>query len=231
VQRFYVAEPLSDGEVRLPEHVARQVTTVLRLKPGDRVVLFDGSGPEWVAELLITGKKAAARLIERREVVSVTQRQVTLCQAVLKGERMEWVLQKGTELGVSAFQPVLTERVVARTDKVPRRWRRIVEEAVEQCGRTRVPSVRTPITLAEALAQNEAHVFCWEGERGASLWNHLARGAPQQLTLYVGPEGGFAQREAELARDWGAAMVSLGPLILRAETAAVAASALTLLAP
>src|SRR5688572_8451633 len=114
VQRFYVEKPLVGGEVPLPEHVARQVSTVLRMQPGDQVVLFDGSGPEWVAELARTGKSVTARLLERRHGPVGPARTVTLCQALLKGERMEWILQKGTELGVSAFQPLLTERVVAQ---------------------------------------------------------------------------------------------------------------------
>ena len=231
MQRFWVGRPLDGSDVRLPEHIARQVSTVLRMKPGDQLALFDGSGPEWLGELVGVGKEATVKLIERRDGPAGPRRRVTLCQALLKGERMEWVLQKGTELGVEAFQPVLTERVVAQKAEVPERWRRIVTEAAEQCGRTDVPAVRTPVALAAALAAAGAHVFCWESERTATLWDHLARGAPQRLTVHVGPEGGFSDAEAQRARERGAAVVSLGPLILRAETAAVAASALALLAP
>jgi 16S rRNA (uracil1498-N3)-methyltransferase len=231
VQRFYVDERLAGGELRLPESVARQVTTVLRMQPGERVVLFDGSGSEWVGELTRAGKAATVRLVERRDRPASPARRVRLCQALLKGERMEWVLQKGTELGVASFQPLLTERVVARRTDVPERWRRIVIEAAEQCGRTELPALQPPVSLEEALTGEGAHAFCWEGERQGSLWRALAGGGLKELSLYVGPEGGFSDGEAELARTRDAMVVSLGPLILRAETAAVAASSLALLAP
>ena len=234
MQRFYVTEQLIGGDVRLPEHIARQVRTVLRMKPGDRLALFDGSGGEWVGELVDAGRGVTARLVERRDGAAGPPRRVTLCQALLKGERMEWVLQKGTELGVAAFQPLVTERAVVRRSEVPERWRRIVVEAAEQCGRTDLPALRAPVRLAAALAEPGAHVFCWEGERVQSLWGSLARTGPDArdaLTLYVGPEGGFSEQEACLARERGARVVSLGPLILRAETAAVAATAVALLAP
>src|SRR5688572_31541319 len=99
------------------------------MKAGDRLVLFDGSGPEWVGELIHGGKSARVRLIERRDPAPPPRRAVTLCQALLKGERMEWVLQKGTELGIAAFQPLLTERVVAPKEGVPPRWGRGGREA------------------------------------------------------------------------------------------------------
>ena len=231
MQRFWIDRPLDGSDVRLPDYLARQVSTVLRMKPGDRVALFDGSGSEWIGELTAGGKSASVRLIEKRDGPSGPRRRVTLCQALLKGERMEWVLQKGTELGVEAFQPVLTERVVARKSETPERWRRIVIEAAEQCGRTDVPAVHPPVSLDAALGGDGAHVFCWEGEGSATLWEQIAGGAPERLRLHVGPEGGFSDSEAERARERGVAVVSLGPLILRAETAAVAASALLLLAP
>ena len=231
MQRFYVEGRLDGGEVALPAHVARQVTSVLRMKAGDRLALFDGSGPEWVGELLHAGKAARVRLVERLEPAPAPRRAVTLCQAVLKGERMEWVLQKGTELGVVAFRPLLTERVVAQKEEVPARWRRIVIEAAEQCGRTVLPALHAPGQLTEALEMPGAQALCWENERTRTLWSYLAEGAPDVLRLFVGPEGGFTEREAEQARSAGATTVSLGEQILRAETAAVAASALALLAP
>ena len=231
MQRFYIEERLAGGELQLPAQVARQVMTVLRMQPGERVVLFDGSGLEWVGELKRAGNGVTVRLVEQRAGPPSPARRVRLCQALLKGERMEWVLQKGTELGVASFQPLLTERAVARRTDVPERWRRIVTEAAEQCGRTELPALQPPVALQEALNGEGAHVFCWEGEREGSLWRTLAAGGLEELSLYVGPEGGFSEGEAQLARTRGAAVVSLGPLILRAETAAVAASSLTLLAP
>src|SRR5688500_17416530 len=152
------------------------------MKAGDRLALFDGSGPEWVGELLHAGKSARLRLLERREPAPVPRRAVTLCQAVLKGERMEWVLQKGTELGVVAFQPLVTERVVAHKEEVPQRWQRIVIEAAEQCGRTVLPTLHAPAHLAEALETPGAQALCWERERTRTLWSYLAEGAPDVVS-------------------------------------------------
>ena len=231
MQRFYVEHALGGLEAELPEHVARQVTSVLRMKAGDRLTLFDGSGPEWAAELIHGGKSARVRLIERRDPAPPPRRAVTLCQALLKGERMEWVLQKGTELGIAAFQPLLTERVVAQKEEVPARWRRIVIEAAEQCGRSTLPVLHAPARLSTVLEAEKNKALCWEGERGQTLWSYVTEGAPGVLSLFIGPEGGFGVREVTEARAAGAITVSLGHQILRAETAAVAASALVLLAP
>jgi 16S rRNA (uracil1498-N3)-methyltransferase len=132
---------------------------------------------------------------------------------------------------VEVIQPLLTERVVARKEAVPERWRRITIEAAELCGRTSLPALRAPVTLDEAIGVEGAKAFCWESERAQTLWRYLATDPPDALTLFVGPEGGFSEREARLARERGAAVVSLGHLILRAETAAVAATALALLTP
>ncbi|MGI8424498.1 MAG: RsmE family RNA methyltransferase [Chloroflexota bacterium] len=231
MQRFLVKSTLDGSEVKLPALAARQVATVLRMRPGERLVVFDGSGPEWLGELTEVGQVATVRLLERREPPNASRRTVTLCQAVLKGEKMEWVLQKGTELGVAVFQPILTERVVAHKTQVSERWRRIVIEATEQSGRTVLPALRAPVTLAAALGAGGAQVLCSETERSATLWSYLADGAPDVLSLFVGPEGGFSEAEVLRARDRGAEAVSLGPLRLRAETASVAAASLALLAP
>ncbi|HEU5317985.1 MAG TPA: 16S rRNA (uracil(1498)-N(3))-methyltransferase [Chloroflexota bacterium] len=234
VQRFYVEGPLADGAstVDLPPAVVHQVVAVLRMRVGDAVVIFDESGREWEGVLAeVTRHGARVRLqgvtVPQREAV----RRVTLCQALLKADKMEWVLQKGTELGVARFEPLLTERVVAAKREAPERWRRILVEATEQCGRTRVPELVQPVPLQEALGGAATQVVCWEGEHERALAAWLAVDRPSELRLFIGPEGGFSEREANLARERDAVTVSLGPRILRAETAAVAASALALLAP
>jgi 16S rRNA (uracil1498-N3)-methyltransferase len=264
IPRFFLKYSLSHAgqSVTLPAEVARQAATVLRLRPGDPVVLFEDGGPEWLAELAEVGRGATTvRLVERQEPRPLPMRAVTLCQALLKGEKMEWVLQKGTELGLAAFQPVLAERVVARKAEVPDRWRRILVEAAEQCGRVTIPRLLPPLPLDQVLTSQERTLLCWEGERAYSLVEALqttarprppapasttnagtaelplssgrggrgVRSAP--LRILVGPEGGFAPHEVERARAAGAEVVSLGPLILRAETAAIAASTLALLTP
>lgn len=235
MQRFLVLHALErEGQlVTLAPEVARQVATVLRLRAGDEVALFANGGPEWRAALSRVDRAAVtARLTAPVAPRPRPTRTLRLCQALLKGEKMEWVLQKGTELGVAVFQPLVSERVVARKTGVPERWRRIVVEATEQCGSVRVPEVLATVALADALRAGGPRLMCWEGEHAhASLYGALRDLPAGSLSLFVGPEGGFDEQEVADARASGVETVSLGPQILRAETAAVAASALVLLAP
>ena len=256
VPRFFVEPPLRPGDVVLPSHVARQVTTVLRLRAGDRLVLFDGSGGEWQAELRSAGQGlprgrrgaaplvgACARLLQYRAESLEAPVRFTLCQALLKADKFAWVLQKGTELGVAAFVPLITRRVVAAAGPdalasrgpatKPDRWRRIVIEAAEQSGRCVVPTIHPPLRLEAVLRRAAPKVLCWEGEREQpfqdALHRALTRGGTS-VDVLIGPEGGFAAEEVQAAIDAGAVVASLGPRTLRSETAALAAAALALLA-
>src|SRR5581483_4004776 len=177
VPRFYVPalrEQAEEGVVPLPASIARQVSLVLRLAPGARLVLFDGSGEEWEAELASveghsrSGRHAAtARLVRCRQPPVEPALQLTLYQALLKGEKFEWVLQKGTELGVARFVPMVTERTVRAGHGAPLspprldRWRRIVVEAAEQCGRVRIPVVCAPVPFEAALRRCGRAILCW----------------------------------------------------------------------
>jgi 16S rRNA (uracil1498-N3)-methyltransferase len=247
IHRFYVPGPLQEGVVDLPARIVHQCGAVLRLHPGDAIVLFDGTGGEWAAELVTVGRDAgaqrgvpipgAARLLRHSHPAREPDRRITLGQALLKADRFEWVLQKGTELGVAAFQPLVTRRTVASGGSEadsPRmeRWRRIVAEAAEQSGRCVVPCVAAPSPLAAVLARPEATVLLWEGERsrpfGAALERAAAAGGGA-VRLLVGPEGGFDPEEAAAAEAAGAFSATLGPRILRSETAALAAVTLTCL--
>jgi 16S rRNA (uracil1498-N3)-methyltransferase len=234
--RFFVEAPLAAGEIQLPPHIARQITTVLRMRPGDELILFNGTGGEWRAILTATGRTGASvDLVEQRDPQTEPALRLTLCQAMLKADKMEWVLQKGTEIGVHTFQPLLTQRTVAGGWSAAKldRWNRIVVEAAEQSGRTSVPAILAPVSLPEALAQSSRSIFCWETEGNlpfARVASHMRATEPlSPLTLFVGPEGGFSHEEAALARAAGAHIVSLGTRILRSETAAIAACVLALL--
>jgi 16S rRNA (uracil1498-N3)-methyltransferase len=164
---------------------------------------------------------------------------VVLYQGLLKAAKFEWVLQKGTELGVAAFVPLRTERSVTGAEDVGAskraRWQRILTEATEQCGRARVPDLAEPRPLAEAaraLPPGDLALIPWEREHATALRAALATlgAAPAAIHLFIGPEGGFAAGEVALARECGARPVSLGPRVLRAETAAIAAVTLALAA-
>ena len=224
--------------VELPPAVAHQVGRVLRLRPGDRVILLDGGGREAEVALTTFGRDAVRGEVLACLVVPPPPGPVvTLYQAVLKGERFAWVLQKATELGVAAVVPVVTERTIvpwAEAAEVTRqaRWARIVREAAEQCRRATLPTLHPPLRWPDAcrrmIDSGAAVLLPWE-ESDAPLGPALAaaRAAPA-VAVAIGPEGGFAPAEIALAQAAGRDPVSLGPRILRAETAALAVCALLL---
>jgi 16S rRNA (uracil1498-N3)-methyltransferase len=242
MHRFFVDPPvdLAPGAVvELPSAVAHQVGRVLRLRPGDQVILLDGAGREAEVALTAFGRDAVRGEVRACRVVPPPPGPaVTLYQAVLKGERFAWVLQKATELGVAAFVPVVTERTIvpwaeAADPARAGRWARIVREAAEQCRRATLPTLHPSLRWPDAcraLADSGAAVLLpWE-ESTAPLGPALAAArAARAVHAAIGPEGGLAPAEIDLARAAGLAPISLGPRILRAETAALAVCALLLL--
>lgn len=241
MRRFYVPPGTVAGDqVRLEGPLARRLARVLRLRPGDVVVLFDGSGREHLVRLSELSEAAACgRVVESRPGLAEPAVEVILYQSPVKGERFEWVLEKGTELGVARFVPLVLERAVVRPS--PRgaraaRWERIVIEAAEQCGRAILPEVSPPQTLAEALASAPGlRILPYEGEGGLGLRGVLrekarepAAGGRRIVSLLIGPEGGFEAEEVRLAREVGVHVVSLGARILRSETAGIVAAAAVL---
>jgi 16S rRNA (uracil1498-N3)-methyltransferase len=244
--RFIADElPLAPGAaLDLPETLAHQARDVLRLSVGDTVTLLDGHGGEYPAEIVtLERKRVAVRLGDRCEGASEPPGRVVLCQGMLKAAKYEIILQKGTELGVAAFVPLLTERAVAAVDEASAgkqaRWRKIVAEAVEQCGGACLPALEAPRPLLHALAGIPAGAVAlipWEGERATPLNAALAAALAAaggsvhvpEVRLFIGPEGGFSEGEIALAQRHGAIPVTLGPRILRAETAAIVAAALAL---
>lgn len=233
--RFFVEPSILVGEtVVLSGPLAHQLSRVLRLRPGERIILLDGEGQECEAEVeALQAHQAQVRILARRPAAGEPRHQVTLYQALLKGPRFEWVLQKGTELGIAAFVPILTSRCVAvpqRPEAKLARWQAIVREAAEQAGRGRLPRVAAPLPFAAACAgvKEERAFLAWEGERDIGLRQALAglEGADGvSWALFIGPEGGFSAEEVALAQGYGIRPVSLGPRTLRAETAALAAAA------
>lgn len=229
--RVHVAQPLASGmPCTLGGAAARHIRLVLRLRAGDPLVLFDGRGGEYDARIEICGRDemrvavGAHRAIERESPLAIT-----LLQGISRGERMDLVVQKSTELGVARIVPIAAERSVVHLDarQTGRRlehWRGIAIAACEQCGRNRVPEIERSQTLAEALRRLEP--------RGARLLLH-AEGAEALLpaalrdaraaTLLIGPEGGFTEAERTLAAHHGFAAHRFGPRVLRTETAALAA--------
>jgi 16S rRNA (uracil1498-N3)-methyltransferase len=227
--RLYVEAPLAAGtDVALDRAQAHYLRTVLRLKPGGRVLVFNGRDGEWTATL--AGAKHAATLtVDARTRPQTTATDLHYLFAPLKAARLDYMAQKAVEMGVSRLQPVLTRHgQVARVNL--QRMRANAIEAAEQCGILSLPDVGEPVSLAQALAGREAArrlVFCDEGAEATNPVAALAGLPRSPLAVLVGPEGGFAEDErALLLKQPNVVRLSLGPRILRADTAAVAALAL-----
>ncbi|MDR7561571.1 MAG: RsmE family RNA methyltransferase [Armatimonadota bacterium] len=231
-RRFFVpADRVAGDRVNFAREQARHIATVLRLRPGDRVVAFDGSGVDRVVELLtVTPAQVTGRVVEVR-TGRTPPLTVVLVQGVPRGAKMDAVVRAGTELGVAEFIPLLAARAVPRAEGRVDRWRRIAREAAQQCRRSDVPAVHPPMSLAPALARIascDLRLVLWEGETRRTLADALRDASPRRVALVVGPEGGLTAAEVEEARAQGALTVTLGPLILRAETAGLAAVAMLL---
>jgi len=236
IRRFFVPPGAIEGvEVSLQPELARRLATVLRLKRGDRVVLADGRGRDCEVEITaLTPRSALATVVLERASPPEPRLELVLYQSLLRPQRFELVLEKGTELGVSRFVPLVSARAQVKAEgglQRAQRWRRIVTEAAEQCGRGCVPAVDRPLAFAEAVRTAPGlRLLPWEGKRSRGLRPYLRglKSIPEVVSLFIGPEGGFADEEAALARETGCVAVSLGPRVLRSETAGIVAAALVM---
>lgn len=233
MHRFFVPPAVvATDEVVLEGEVVQHLAVVLRLPAGSAVLLLDGRGQLCRCRLTSVGRRLVTARVEERWQERERLLPLRLLQGVPKGERMELLLQKGTELGVGSFTPVLSERSVPRLEG-PRgvqrqeRWQRIVSEAARQSRRPLLPEVAGPLSLAEAVAatRESLRLLLWE-EESRPLAEALPLEPPADVALLVGPEGGFSVAEAALARQHGFVAVGLGPRILRSETAGFAVAAI-----
>ena len=241
MHRFFVPRSSIDGqEVRFGREQAHQLCHVLRLTAGDTVVVLDNTGAEYDVTLTTaTGKEATGRIDARRDAQGEPNVQITLFQSLLARDKFEWVLQKATEVGVARIVPVQTQRSIARAKQIDARkltrWRRILTEAAEQSHRGRIPEIEEPATWDKTLARLadfDCSLIAATSGDTASLKDALQAGnePPSSIALLIGPEGGFTPDEVHQARERGAAPISLGPRILRTETAAIITPALILFA-
>jgi 16S rRNA (uracil1498-N3)-methyltransferase len=229
VPRVYLDQPLTPGKViPLPADLAHYVVGVLRLRAGAGLVLFNGRGGEYEAQVLqIRGRQVEVEIQAFQAVDRESPLPLRLGQGISRGERMDYAIQKAVELGVSAIDPVITQRSVVRlegerADRRTAHWQGIVAHACAQCGRNRLPRLAPPATLSEWLRREgePALKIVLDGNASQGLAAVPYGGGP--VILLVGPEGGFTAEELVLARASGFRPVSLGPRTLRTETAAVA---------
>lgn len=230
--RCFVPPPLISGEQRLlPQDAAAHLARVLRVRVGQNLTLFDGCGGEYDAQVLqIDRQQVRVRIEAHHATERESPLKVTLLQALSRGERMDLVVQKATELGVTAIVPLSSERSVVRLgDEAKARrcehWRAIAISACEQCGRNRIPSIHAVTELAGACAQADSSSLRLLLGREAPVTLAALASQAKSVTLLIGPEGGFSAQEIALARHYGFQSCRLGPRLLRAETAPLAALA------
>ena len=229
--RLHVAQPLASGiELSLPEDAARHAQ-VRRVQPGDELQLFDGRGGEWLATVTAMGRReVGVRIGEPVTVTPELPLHVTLAVGVPANERMDTLVEKAAELGVAVIQPLQCERSVVRLtgERAQRRqahWQGIAVAACEQCGRATVPQIEPIRSLAEWLALPRSSVAAqWllSPQPGAEPVAAISGDAPSALVALSGPEGGLSPQEEDAAQRAGFRPVSLGPRILRADTAPLA---------
>jgi 16S rRNA (uracil1498-N3)-methyltransferase len=229
VPRFYVDAPLRAGSVcTLSEDAAHHAVHVLRLREQDEITLFNGHGGEYAARIASMQRlRIAIDVLQHRAIERESPLRVTLVQGVSAGEKMDSTVRKAVELGVARIQPVLAARSVARpkgerADNRRAHWQKVVIAACEQCGRNRIPEVLPLVSLADYRAAGGTRILLSpRGERGLSKLGIDA----SELTVAAGPEAGFTAEEEAALVDAGFVPASLGPRVLRTETAAVAALA------
>jgi 16S rRNA (uracil1498-N3)-methyltransferase len=225
--RLYCTAPvLTAGAVlSLTKESAHYISTVMRAASGDMIELFNGHDGAWFAEILTSSKNRVEVRLAAQTGTQEVPDDIWLCAAPLKKNRIDWLAEKACELGVAAFQPVLTRRTIVDKLNVDRLSAHM-REAAEQCGRTFIPPVREMISLSKLLEtwpQDRTLIFCDEGG-GADLVATVQHLIGQPLAILIGPEGGFDSDERALITTHPCAVaVTLGPRILRADTAAVAA--------
>lgn len=241
VPRIYIdvaLTPITEGEVfQADSRVANYLRNALRLKEGSSVMIFDGKAGEYAAVISTISKRGVELSVEKKITTAIQESPlaITLAIGLSKGERMDWVMQKATELGVSVIQPLLTERVdvkldAARLEKRQLHWRNTVIAACEQCGQNVLPQLNPPISLAQWFNQSDQSPVADQ----SSLKVALALGAkplsnlidsvsvkPSSAAVLIGPEGGLSEQEIDLAASHGYSPVSLGNRVLRTETAPV----------
>lgn len=230
--KFFIDVPPTGDTIPLTGDTARHITRVLRMHAGEAITLCDGIGTDYDCVLTHVGPDAAcARITDTRPSDSEPSVQITLYMALPKADKMELIVQKSTELGVTTIVPFLSSRCVSRPDaraleKKQARWGKIAAEAAKQCGRGRIPQVLPAMAIEKAVchaAQSSLALLLYEAEQERGLRACLGEGIPDTVSLMVGPEGGFAPEEVRLATAAGLQSVSLGKRILRCETAPIAA--------
>ena len=239
MQRFFVnKENISAEQIIITDSRVHQIRDVLRMRAGDEVIVLDNTGQEYKVRLTnISQREVKGQVIQQRKCLAEPHTKITLYQSLLARDKLEVVLQKCTEVGVTCFVPVVTERsIVRKPEKITKeklaRFENIIAEASEQSGRGVIPVLHSPVVMSQALSEMANYDICLVAStKDCSSIKEILRSSsssPVRIALFVGPEGGFSDAELELFNSRGVQSISLGSRILRTETAGVVASAIIL---
>lgn len=227
--RLFCDFPLAIGEnIELPKDAARHIM-VLRLSAGDTLTLFNGLGGEYQARITrIDRQRVTTEIVSHSSREAELPYRITLAQGIPEATKMNWIIEKSVELGVSDIIPLAAQRSVVRLDKDRAekrlsRWQAIAISAAQQCGRNRLPHIASPVGTGEYLRQTTPSPRILFSPRATETLSEWARHQkPQNITLLIGPEGGFSPEEENMAEQQGVTFLSMGPRILRTETAGLA---------
>lgn len=234
MQRFFFSGRIEKGTIiLLPEEEALHIRKVLRLRPGAEIELFDGEGGIARAQITSIAHKVSVKILDFTTVARETESRLQVGQGILKGKKMDLVVQKCTELGVSTFIPVLADRcqagnVIGQKKKKHQRWQRIIESSCGQCRRNHLMNLYEPKHFNELVVETEPPVklLFWEEEKDFHLSDLPEMTGGRDVMILLGPEGGFSKEEVQVAQSHGYQSISLGSRILRAETATIASVAI-----
>ena len=230
LHRFYIQEDLEKGkEVRIEDpELLHQWAKVFRLQASDRVIIFNGNGKEFEGYFKVLARKEAALLIDKENIIKNEQKiELHIFQSIIKKDNFELIVEKCTEIGVSAFHPIISERS-EKKDLNILRLQKIAKEASEQSGKVNLPEISSPEKLEKAISDFDGELFVldFEAENFSKAYEKFSA---TKIGILIGPEGGWTENERDLFEDKKIQSISLGSQILRAETAAIVASALILL--
>jgi 16S rRNA (uracil1498-N3)-methyltransferase len=234
MHRFFIPpEWIKNKRVVFNGEIARQMKNVLRIGVGEKVEVLDNLGKEYLVEIELSKDNPTGKIIEEKENESEPDVHLTLLFGLTQREKVEWILQKATEIGASQFVPLVTERSLIRGVGIVQsklnRWRSILKEAAEQSGRGLIPDLENPVDFSQGLdyaKEIDLALFAWEGEEKEGLRKIMIEGQYRKIGLMIGPEGGFSEQEQQQAIKQGWRSITLGKRILRMETAALVGCAL-----
>lgn len=244
MRRFFIEEKdIKENQITIKGDEARHIAQVLRLEEKDKIKVFTGGGREYLTEIIQVNKKEViGRILEESRLDTEPPIEITLLQGLPKSDKMDFIVQKVTELGVKRIIPVITQRTVVKLNEEKararrNRWQRIALEAAKQSGRAIIPEVDAITTFVQSLSnisEENLNLIPWEEEETTSLkkvlkhpTSHISH-PTSHITVFIGPEGGFTPEEVRAAKKKGAIPVSLGPRLLRTETAGLVTLAMVL---